>query len=279
MVLVSTSLGLSCSSNTFTDHANSSSTYEYIDSLFTVAYGGGDGASGDNAKDNVEIGGATVQNLEFGIMYTTTVLEGILGVSFPQIEGVVTNYGEYPYDNFPVLLVKQGYIESRAFSVYLNDDTGAGGTVLFGGVDTQKYKGNLVTLPLVIVDGSIDVDQFFVTLQGVQMTDTNGNTIILPGIAGSIPVPALLDTGTSLTYLPQPIVGAIYNALNADLSSPPYAYVDCSLDRYINYNRLHLRWHYDPRPSQPGYHSQCTWRYIYRVLSRHWGSLRCRYLG
>ncbi|KAF4632514.1 hypothetical protein G7Y89_g5612 [Cudoniella acicularis] len=209
--------------------ANSSSTYQYLNGDFLVAYGGGDGASGDNALDILSIGGAVIQNMQFGIMYTTTVLEGILGVGFTGIEGQVLNFGDPPYNNLPVLLVQQGYIESRAFSVYLNDDTGTGGTVLFGGVDTEKYLGSLVTLPLVPAAGTTDINQFFVTLLNVQMTDPSGNAIILSGTVGSTPVPALLDTGTTETILPQSIASAIFNVLNADLSSPPGVYVDCSL--------------------------------------------------
>lgn len=71
----------------FSDDANSSSTYQYIDSNFEVAYGGGDGATGDWGSDMVSFGGATLQGAQFGIMYQTTVQEGILGVSYPIIEG------------------------------------------------------------------------------------------------------------------------------------------------------------------------------------------------
>lgn len=38
-------------------------------------------------SDTYSIGGATLQNAQFGIMYQTTVLEGIVGVSYLIIEG------------------------------------------------------------------------------------------------------------------------------------------------------------------------------------------------
>jgi hypothetical protein len=59
-----------------------------------VAYGGGDEATGDEATgddalDILSVGVAVIQGMQFGIMYDTTVLEGILGVSFTEIESVV----------------------------------------------------------------------------------------------------------------------------------------------------------------------------------------------
>jgi hypothetical protein len=81
--------------------------------------------------------------MEFGIMYTTTVTEGVLGVSFPTIEAIVLDGGPQ-YDNLPILLVNQGYIQSAAFSVWLNNDQGSTGVVLFGGVDTDKLSKGLM---------------------------------------------------------------------------------------------------------------------------------------
>jgi hypothetical protein len=58
-----------------------------------VAYGGGDYATGDDALDIMSIGGAVVQDMQCGIMYTTTVLEGILGVRITKIKSVVNFQG------------------------------------------------------------------------------------------------------------------------------------------------------------------------------------------
>lgn len=68
-------------------------------------------------SDTYSIGGATLQNAQFGIMNQTTVLEGIVGVSYPIIEGRNVFSGEPQYPNLPMLLVQQGYIASRAFSL------------------------------------------------------------------------------------------------------------------------------------------------------------------
>jgi hypothetical protein len=58
--------------------------------------------------------------------------EGVLGVGYKAIESRVTFSEQPQYDNLPVLLVKQGLIASRAFSLWTNDDRASGGTLLFG---------------------------------------------------------------------------------------------------------------------------------------------------
>lgn len=162
--------------------------------------------------------------MEFGTMYSTTVLQGILGVSY-----VVGEFsGGNSYGNLPLLLVKQGYIRSKTYSVWLNNGRGTGGTLLFGGVDSSKYSGNLATLPFVTTSpNQTQITEFFVNLQGVQMSNGNGNMILPPG--GSISVPALLDTSTTIIQLPDAIAQAIYSVLGADLSQETPPFVDCTL--------------------------------------------------
>jgi len=175
--------------------------------------------------DVLNIGGTVVQDMEFGIMYTTTVTEGILGVSFPAYEAIVLDGGS-AYNNLPILLVNQGYIQSSAFSVWLNDDEGTSGVVLFGGVDTDKYYGNLVTLPFVEGPGDPQVRQFYVTLQGVEITGSNGNIITLDG--GSTPQAALLDTGTTFILLPDTLAESIWAELGAVVTNG-FPYIECSM--------------------------------------------------
>jgi hypothetical protein len=185
----------------------------------------GEAAQGDYALDVLNIGGTVVQDMEFGIMYTTTVTESILGVSFPAFESIVLNGGS-AYNNLPTLLVNQGYIQSRAFSVWLNDDEDTSGVVLFGGVDTDKYYGDLVTLPLVEGPGDPQVRQFYVTLQGVQVTGSSGNIITPNG--GSTPQAALLDTGTTFILLPDTLAESIWAELGAVVSNG-FPNIECSL--------------------------------------------------
>ena len=80
-----------------------------------------------------------------------------------------------------MLLVQQGYIASRAFSLWTNDDRASAGTLLFGGIDTGKFSGELVTIDLIAsgFDGFSGVVDFTVLLEGITGT-IGGNQVRLP---------------------------------------------------------------------------------------------------
>ena len=87
-----------------------------------------------------------MQAAQFAIMYHTTVTEGVLGLGYLAISPW-SLYGENTqYKNLPMLLASQGYIASRTFSLWTNDDRSSGGMLLFGGIDTGKFVGELVTI-------------------------------------------------------------------------------------------------------------------------------------
>jgi hypothetical protein len=194
-----------------------------------VAYDDNTSATGDYALDYLTIGGVVIKDMQFGIMYQGTTRYGLLGIGFPGIESTAV-YRLGQYNNFPILLVNQGYIQSAAYSLWLNGDQTAAGTnrtILFGGVDTDKFYGSLVTLPFVAGPFDTGVQEFFVTLQGVQMSNGTESPTALNG--GSTPVPALLDSGTSIMQLPAVLAQSILSALNAVITSDNLAYVDCTL--------------------------------------------------
>jgi hypothetical protein len=222
--LVSIPLPLFARLNKRPDDANSSSTYQYVNSHLNVEYADLQTATGDYAKDDLTIGGAVVKGMQFGIMYHATVVAGLLGVGFPGIEFLAASgYGEY--NNLPILLVNQGYIQSAAYSLWLNGEHGTSGSILFGGLDTDKFYGSLVAVPL--VPGPYpSIEAFFVILQELKMRNGAGNLIDLNG--GSNPGPFLLDSGTTMTLLPAALAQSIFTAVNAVISNGS-AYVDCSL--------------------------------------------------
>ncbi|PMD13373.1 acid protease [Hyaloscypha hepaticicola] len=191
--------------------ANASSTYQYIDSNFQVEYGGGDRATGDWVSDTYSIGGATLQNAQFGIMYQTTVLESIVGVSYPIIEGRNVFSGEPQYPNLPMLLVQQA------------------STLLFGGIDTGKFSGELVTIDLIAsgFDGFSGVVDFTVLLEGITGT-IGGNQVRLPQKDAEF-MNVLMDSGTTITQLPAVTVQQIWGLVGAtpDSNDPNAAYIPC----------------------------------------------------
>lgn len=67
---------------------------------------------------------------------------------------VYNNDSEQPYPNFPQAMANLGLINSNAYSVWINDLSGSAGSILFGGVDTDKYTGPLRTIPIITQESS-----------------------------------------------------------------------------------------------------------------------------
>ncbi|KAI1854845.1 hypothetical protein JX266_000963 [Neoarthrinium moseri] len=200
--------------------ANSSSTYQYVGSWFNISYVDGSGASGDYVSDTVTIGSTKVDNLQFGIGYKSSSAQGILGVGYPINEVQVGRANKDPYDNLPAKLVSDGAIQSNAYSLWLNDLDASTGSILFGGVDTAQYTGSLETLPIQASGGVYS--EFMITLTSVTLDGSS--------IATDQALAVLLDSGSSLTYLPDAWVEQIYTLTNATYdASEGAAYVPCSL--------------------------------------------------
>jgi hypothetical protein len=189
-------------------------------SNFNISYVDGSGAAGDYVTDTLNIGGASLKALQFGIGYTSTSSEGILGIGYEVNEVQVGRAGGDPYKNVPAAMVADGLIASNAYSLYLNDLDASTGSILFGGIDTEQFEGTLATLPVQSTQGTFA--EFLITLTSVSLGDTT--------IAKDQAVAVLLDSGSSLTYLPNAMTEAIYQAVGAQYDpSQGAAFVPCSL--------------------------------------------------
>ncbi|KAL6708269.1 hypothetical protein ACN47E_003193 [Coniothyrium glycines] len=187
-----------------TYNANDSSTYQYVNSVFNISYVDGSGASGDYAKETFRFGGQTVEDLQFGVGYTSSSPEGILGIGYTINEVAVGRAGLEPYPNLPQKLVDDGTINSNAYSLWLNDLDASTGSILFGGVDSDKFHGELQTLPIIPEQGQYA--EFIIALT------------------------VLLDSGSSLMYLPDDVVRSLYRTFDAQYDATQgAAFVDCDM--------------------------------------------------
>lgn len=224
---VNTAISTTCAQKTApcdfagTYDANSSSTYEFVGSWFNISYVDGSGAAGDYATDTITVGGTTLTDFQFGIGYTSSSSQGILGLGYPVNEVQVGREHLSSYDNLPAKMASSGATASSAFSLWLNDLDAGTGQILFGGVDAARFSGELHTLP-VQREGSLYAE-FLITLTGL----TLGSDVV---IAADQALPVLLDSGSSLTYLPDAMAEAIFQKVSARYdSSEGVAYVACSL--------------------------------------------------
>ncbi|KAK7962515.1 aspartic-type endopeptidase OPSB [Apiospora aurea] len=138
----------------------------------------------------------------------TTVSEagsGILGLGLRAGEAPP---GDYP--NIMDLFYDQGLIGTKAFSLYLNALESPSGTILFGGVDKSKYTGELLAVPLGPTAATLKYSSCYIALNSLSMSFGNGTTS--PAF-NYVPTSVLLDSGTTLTYLPNSTVQRLYEAL------------------------------------------------------------------
>ncbi|KAI9826242.1 MAG: hypothetical protein M1819_007409 [Sarea resinae] len=205
--------------------ANSSSTYKYVSSDFNISYVDGSGAVGDYATDTLRIGGKDLTDLQFGIGYTSSSEEGIIGIGYTVNEIQVNRNNKSAYPNVPQLMMEKGIIQSNAYSLWLNDLQASEGAILFGGVNSDKFHGDLETLPILSEDGVYA--EFIITLTGVGYTSGGKNTSLT---SSNTAAAVLLDSGSSLTYLPDDIAESIFDAFGAQYDSQEEAaFVPCSL--------------------------------------------------
>ncbi|KAJ6444700.1 candidapepsin-4 precursor [Purpureocillium lavendulum] len=222
---VNTDISLFCSQNdtpcnsSGTYSANRSSTYQYLSSDFNISYVDGTAAIGDYVTDVVRVGGVELQDFQFGVGYNSTSQEGVLGIGYTANEVQVFRLNKKPYQNLPAKLAAAGTIASTAYSLWLNDMDANTGSILFGGVDTARYDGDLVSVPIQKVNNSFV--ELFITLTGIDI----GSTAIQKDMALAV----LLDSGSSFTYLPDDLAKNIYKTVNASYDEEQgIAFVPCA---------------------------------------------------
>jgi hypothetical protein len=99
------------------------------------------------------------------------------------------------------------------------------GNILFGGVDNAKFNGDLVVLPLQSDVQTNIIDTFTVTFAGLEV-DGNGGKQVYSSNSTS---PTILDSGTSLTFIPDDIANAIIGGVGAVNDDEFGPLVPCSL--------------------------------------------------
>jgi hypothetical protein len=110
----------SCRGGTF-DHADSS-TYKIVaeSPAFNTSFGDGSTATGPFAEDVIGIGDVRIDGVHFGVAdevdSTTGYAVGLMGLGYSENEA-----SQRQYPNIPEVLASSGEINSRLYSIYLND--------------------------------------------------------------------------------------------------------------------------------------------------------------
>ncbi|ERT03329.1 uncharacterized protein SPSK_09029 [Sporothrix schenckii 1099-18] len=214
-----------CSEGSF--DADASSTYSvYRENGFNITYGDGDHATGDYFTDTLAIAGATVKGFTMGLAKDAEGLTfGLVGVGYPGLEAIASKDPSDAYPSLGESLVRQNLTNTNAFSLWLNDLEASTGNILFGGIDTEKYEGDLMRLDVLKDPGPQKYLQYFVALTSVEAISVSGRDALTS--AGNYTGYALLDSGTTLTKVPQDLAeqfwaeaGASYNTQLGDAILP-----------------------------------------------------------
>lgn len=184
-------------SSTF--RSNESSSFVYDNDDFLISYLSGNATTGYWGQDTVSIAGATISDLQLAVAYQYNDSPAILGVGYEDNESV---HDKPHYANLPRQLVDQGYIAKNIYSIYLNSANATSGSILFGGIDTQKYWG--VLQPVAI----IDTKNMMITVSAV--------SVLGDLLSRSTPsFNATLDSGTSFSYIPEENLTPLAKGLGA----------------------------------------------------------------
>ncbi|KAF7971938.1 hypothetical protein HWV62_19387 [Athelia sp. TMB] len=211
---------------------------------FNISYGDGEFLTGTVAFETVTVGGLTVKKQEIGVVNKAawegdTVNSGLMGLAYPNLTSVFTGTNPdldgvnntAPYNPVP-----------KDFSVALDRGTFAAqenstydpnlGYVAFGGIAPVATTGIATTIPVQTTGFApagnftgyffytVDIDAYVFpgsTAKGLSLTGAGKQ--------------AILDTGTTLNYLPT----ALAKAYNKEFK-PPATFVEDEDTYYVNCN-------------------------------------------
>ncbi|AEO62142.1 hypothetical protein MYCTH_2313164 [Thermothelomyces thermophilus ATCC 42464] len=176
--------------------------------------------------DYVAIGSARITQQVFGVALDSAHADvGIFGAG-PNLDGWDSAY--------PLVvdsLAQQGYTSSRAFSMDLKGFESARGSVIFGGIDTKKYRGSLIKRLIIPAAESPDgYTRFWIYLDGISVNQPDGDVVtVFSTPDGGKGQPVLLDSGYTLSALPRPIFQKLVAAFPSAqyVSSADVYVVDC----------------------------------------------------
>lgn len=150
-----------------------------------------------------------------GLGMQTDIPYGLVGVGYSTNEAALSTMGQ-PYPNLPIAMEQEGLINSIAYSLWLNDLDANTGNILFGGIDTAKFTGPLIKIDVIPDGDRDDYTHFVVPLTSIEATSPTG-TDILTSSEG--PTNVVLDSGTTLTYLPNDITSKVWEEVGAEYQS------------------------------------------------------------
>ncbi|KAL8729129.1 MAG: hypothetical protein Q9166_004960 [cf. Caloplaca sp. 2 TL-2023] len=215
-----------------------SSTGKELRQPFLTSYVDGSFQNGSFITDTVTFAGEIFENMRLGLSKNSgkliqtaenTYAAGRMGIGFEEGAAQVHFEKKPAYPNMVSELVTNGYIETKAYSIWLNSHLSSTGSILFGGVDTSKYKGSLKAVPIVESPLLNDLLRTAVQLTSLTLNDNAGASPLVP--SNDTVHYSILDTGATTTYLPSIASSIIFSAAGVlnDAATYNRSFVRCNL--------------------------------------------------
>ncbi|KAH8162206.1 hypothetical protein CIB48_g6028 [Xylaria polymorpha] len=192
--------------------ANQSSSAALVNQDFQIAYVDGSYSRGDYIAETFGIGNVEIQNTTMGLGLDTDIAYGLVGVGYALNEASVSQTAKI-YNNLPIVMRNEGLIKTNAYSLWLNDLGASTGQILFGGIDTDKYMGDLIRVNVEKDGRTGQFTAFTVRLTSLKAHSSSGDDTLS---SSSFPVPVVLDSGTTFSYLPQDLAEEVWKEVGAD---------------------------------------------------------------
>ncbi|KAL8946286.1 MAG: hypothetical protein Q9222_007295 [Ikaeria aurantiellina] len=212
-----------------------SSSFSGGNDIFDITYGDSSEYRGYLVSDTVTIGESSLENATFGLVLRAAnvpadtdgyATNGVWGISFDSSQAEVVEDDAQSYTGIVSLMKNEGLISRMAYSLWLNDPDAAAGSILFGGVDSDKFTAPLIGLPIVPQSGSSRVSAMNVEFTSLTL-NANGRT---QTVQDNVVRSAILDSGTTGTVFPSDLADTFLKFVGA-VNDPniPQPLVACSL--------------------------------------------------
>ncbi|KAG0748959.1 hypothetical protein G6F57_000525 [Rhizopus arrhizus] len=196
--------------------SSKSTTYRKNETDFVIRYGSGS-LQGINSQDTLRVGGIEIRDqgfaestIEPGLTFAMARFDGIFGLGYDTISVQQT---VPPFYN----MVNKKLIDQNIFSFWLSDasdgNNNLGGELAFGGIDEERFSGNITWSP-VTRKGYWEIE--------LQNTKFNGQPMNMGTIGAAI------DTGTSLLIAPTAVAEFVNNQIGGQADAYGQYTVDCS---------------------------------------------------
>ncbi|KAI1423201.1 aspartic peptidase domain-containing protein [Xylaria sp. FL1777] len=192
--------------------ADKSSSVTQLKEDFEISYVDGSGSKGNYISETFGIGDIKLQNMTMGLGLETNIPYGLVGVGYALNEASISSARKI-YDNLPIMMRDEGYIKSTAYSLWLNDLEASKGNILFGGIDTDKYMGDLIRVSIEKDTRTNNFTSFQVPLTSLLAHSSSGEDALS---STAYPIPVVLDSGTTFSYVPQDLAEEVWKEVGAE---------------------------------------------------------------